>query len=192
MIAAVGRALLVGVPITRWWWEAHPSDPAERLEAEQAAVRERVLPLAKRDLACDDVEVEVRSDIYAIGCGRSLHYVADGDGFRAVPVASPAPPECETRWTADDAGAVMARDVAAAIQARGHASVAWIPNDAFDIKGFAKLRYHERIDVRIEASGGPPGEMVTVPCLDPDAATGVKGADCKLPWSAVVEVAECR
>jgi hypothetical protein len=99
-------------------------------------------------------------------------------------------PECVPVWTRDDAGAETARDAAISIVGRRKVAGVGFPIGAFDVKGLAAFRYRETIDARVRDS---VGDVVVVPCLDPQADGGVRtDAQCTLPWSAAMEVAECR
>jgi hypothetical protein len=195
----VGVVLLsVGFLLT-WLFRGDPRQHAqERLERERAQERAAVLEFARRDLDCQDVVVDISPTISASGCGRQARYTWDGKEYRRAPETDATPAtECESAWTRDapavKAPPTTARDIAVAITSRGNEGVVSFPLEAFTkVKGLAKFRYRDPIEVRFDGAK-PIGEEVTVPCLDPEADGNVQtDATCTLPWSEAVEVAECR
>lgn len=192
-IAGVVAALLVTGGVATFFFARDPREhQKERLEAERARELEAITAVAKQDLDCPDVKVTIAVSVWAEGCGRRGRYVPRGKTYVRAPddVPSDVPPECVTVWTREDAGAGSAREAAVAIVERGKIAGVAFPIGAFGVKGLAAFRYRETIDARVR---GSVGDVVSVPCLDPDASDGVrKDEQCTLPWSAAVEVAECR
>jgi hypothetical protein len=190
----LGFAVLAAIPIGLRWAEKR-DDPVTRLAREKVAAKEAVTLAAKKDLACDTVELrEPGGEFWAHGCGKRARYVPTLDGaFRLEGNVEPEEAEsgCITAWTrAADAG--TAREAAAKIHASGKPVRLRVPVAAFGVSGLGKLRYGEHVEVFVETDAGAIPDAVAVPCIDPAADGGVREGRCTKEWDAVEEVAECK
>lgn len=191
----LGLAVLAAIPIGLKWADKR-DDSVTRLAREKRAAKDAVAEAARKDLACEAIEIrEPGGELWAHGCGKRGRYLPTADGTYLL--AGKVEPEegesgCVTKWTHDADAGGSAREVAAAIHAGGKPVRIRIPISAFGVSGLAKLRYGEQVDVFVETDAGALGETVPVPCIDPAADGGVREGKCDKAWDAVAEISECR
>ena len=78
-----------------------------------------------------------------------------------------------------------------AISGRRHSARLRVPIEATGLRSFAKLRWGESVDTLVDAGATPETiAEVPVPCADAGAQPA-SARDCKLPFAAVTEIAEC-
>jgi predicted phage gp36 major capsid-like protein len=217
--AALGLALLLGIPLSRYWYAQKGDHAFDRLarekheEQEAAAV---VALIARREMSCELVSVVATNDgMIATGCEHRARYIRDPNGgfHREGEIESAErtqdPSGCTVVWSAtpdaggEDAAASSAREAIAGVRKKGHAVRLRVPIEATGIRGLAKLRWGAFVETFIEQDAGPELETIAVPCPEasgPDAAAQGPGAspkvppaarDCVLPFEAVTEIADC-
>lgn len=99
-----GMALLAAVAIATRWSDKRVDDPVKRLEREKREAKESIATLAKKDLACEAVEVrEPAGELWAFGCEKKARYVpASSGGYAMTGDVEPDDQEgCAARWRAD-------------------------------------------------------------------------------------------
>lgn len=185
----IGAAFLAAIPLAVKWADLRVDDPVTRLRREKGEIVAAILAKAKADLPCETA-VEVREpngELWAHGCGKRARYVPGKNGAFVLSGAVEADDECVVRWSREeDAG--DARAAASTIHAAKKSARVRIPAAAFGVKGLAKLRYGEHIEVIVQDDAGATPDVLIVPCIEDG---GAREGTCTKEWSTVVEVAEC-